>query len=69
MNVKGYSGIEGNEKADETSRQTAADGSRLSKPEIEILAGIKQLQAFIIHSKLKNLGWGRQAIKRLTYPM
>ena len=64
--VKGHDGVEGNELADNGAKWEIWMGERMHKPDIVILAGIRQ--AYPLHSKAPDhLSWSRQAIRDLTY--
>ena len=65
MWVKGYSGVQGNEKAD-TAAKLRAYGGRVMQRVSEVTpAGIRH--DFPIHRKPKHLAWSRKAVKGLTY--
>lgn len=49
------------------ARRTAWLGKRTAQPEIATPTGHGIRQAFPMHSKPRWLGWGRQALKGLTY--
>jgi len=66
MWVKGHSGVEGNEKADNEAKKAVRKGRRMHKPDIVTPAGIRQ--AFPLHPPPpRQLRWPRIAMRGWTY--
>jgi len=63
--VKGHSGVEGNERADERAREEVERGVWRSDPSLATPAGIRQ--AYPLFQKKKHMKWDRDEVRGLTY--
>ena len=63
--VKGHSGVEGNERADERAREGVERGVWRSDPSLATPAGIRQ--AYPLFQKKRHMKWDRDEVRGLTY--
>ena len=63
--VKGHSGVEGNELADERAREGVARGVWRSDPSLTTPAGIRQ--TYQLFQKKRHMKWDRDEVRGLTY--
>ena len=63
--VKGHSGVEGNERADERAKEGVRKGVWRSDPSLATPAGIRQ--AYQLFQKCKHIKWDRDEVRGLTY--
>ena len=63
--VKGHSGVEGNERADERAREGVEKGVWRSDPSLATPAGIRQ--AYQLFQKKRHMKWDRDEVRGLTY--
>jgi len=65
MWVKGHSGVEGNEKADERAKEWVMRGQWGSEPSTATPAGIRQ--AYPLFRREPHMKWNRKELRGLTY--
>ena len=65
MWVKGHSGVEGNERADERAKEEVRKGQWRSEPRIATPAGIRQ--AYPLFRREPHMKWDRTELRGLSY--